>query len=193
MTTAPPNTVAFPRGRQIAPNAVIGTLIFCFTELMVFAGLLSAFTIYRAQQAVWPPPLLPTLPAGVTALNSLALFASAGALFIANRRFRADREAARAPMRIALLLGTLFVVVQTAEWMVMIAEGLTMASSNLGAFFYLIIGCHALHCVGAITALGIVYYQLKRGRLRDSFFFGSQVFWYFVVGVWPAVYWRVYF
>ncbi len=191
--TGATNTVAFPRKRQVASNAVIGTMIFCFTELMVFAGLISAFTIYRASQAVWPPPLLPTLPAGVTAINTLALFASAVALYIANKRYRESPDSARAPMRIALLLGTLFVVVQGAEWMVMIAEGLTLTSSNLGAFFYLTIGCHGLHCMGAITALGIVYFHLQRGTLRDSFFFGAQVFWYFVVGIWPMIYWRVYF
>lgn len=187
------NVVAFPGRRQIAPAAVVGTVLFCFTELMLFAGMISAFTIFRASQAVWPPPTQPRLPLEATLGNSLALFLSGVALYVAHRRFtRESPDAARTPMRIALLLGTLFVVVQGSEWVVMVADGLTMTSSNLGAFFYLIIGCHALHAVAAITALGLAYRLLTRGRLQASTFFAAQVFWYFVVGVWPMLFWRVY-
>ncbi len=189
------NVVALPRRRQIAPAAVVGTVFFCLTELMLFAGLISSFTIFRAGQAVWPPPTQPRLPLEATLGNTLVLLFSGVALYIAHRRFtRESPEAARTPLRVALLLGTMFVVVQGAEWMVMIEQGLTMTSntSNLGAFFYLIIGCHALHAIGAIAALGIVYRLLVRGRLQPSAFFAAQVFWYFVVGVWPILFWRVY-
>ena len=37
-----------PRRQVVGPNAVIGTLIFVVTELMLFAGFMSAFTITRA-------------------------------------------------------------------------------------------------------------------------------------------------
>jgi hypothetical protein len=47
--------------------------------------------------------------------------------------------------------------------------------------------------VGAILALGIAWWQLRRGTLSPGFFRGAQTFWYFVVGVWPIIYGRVYF
>ncbi len=141
---------------------------------------------------MWPPPTQPRLPAGVTAGNSVVLFLSGVALYFAHRRFKASPESARGALKAALVLGGLFVAVQGAEWIALIGQGLTLSSSNLGAFFYLIIGCHALHALGAIIALGLVYRQLVRGHLRPSTFFATQVFWYFVVGVWPMLYWRVY-
>ena len=44
-----------------------------------------------------------------------------------------------------------FVVFQGFEWVRLIGEGLTMTSGTLGAFFYLIVGMHALHAFAAIA------------------------------------------
>jgi heme/copper-type cytochrome/quinol oxidase subunit 3 len=68
-----------------------------------------------------------------------------------------------------------------------------MTSSRLGAFFYLIVGMHGLHAIGALVALGMAAVQLLRDRLEGGLFFGAQVFWYFVVLMWPIIYARVYF
>jgi heme/copper-type cytochrome/quinol oxidase subunit 3 len=69
-------------------------LIFAFTEVMLFAGLTSAFTIVRSGALVWPPPGQPRLPFEQTAVNTTLLMASGVLLFIAQRAFR--REPARA-------------------------------------------------------------------------------------------------
>ena len=53
------------RRRRIAPNGVIGMLIFVGTEVMFFAGLMSAFTIAKTTAiGGWPPPGQPRLPIG---------------------------------------------------------------------------------------------------------------------------------
>ena len=67
-----------------------------------------------------------------------------------------------------------------------------MTSSSQGAFFYLIVGAHALHAVIAIIALTWVYFLMRRGQLALSTFAATQVFWYFVVVLWPVIYLRVY-
>lgn len=71
-------------------------------------------------------------------------------------------------------------------------EGLTLTSSSHGSFFYLIVGTHALHAVVAIAALAWVYGSMRAGRLRTEVFAATQVFWYFVVALWPIIYLRVY-
>jgi cytochrome c oxidase subunit 3 len=191
------NVLPFPkraitRRQPIGPSAVIGTFIFVVTELMLFAGFMSAFTITRAAYNTWPPIGQPRLPAGETLINSLALFASGACLYYANRAFVRGAASTRRLLLAALLLGMFFVGFQGAEWVALLGQGLTMTSSNHGAFFYLIIGTHALHAVAAIIALAIVYRKFVRGRLEHSTFLATQVFWYFVVGVWPMVYLRVY-
>jgi cytochrome c oxidase subunit 3 len=191
------NVLPFPkriplRRNAIGPSAVIGTLIFVVTELMLFAGFMSAFTITRAAYNTWPPLGQPRLPVGETLFNTAALLASGVVLFFANRAFLRDPQSAKKPMLISLALGVFFVVFQGVEWFALLRQGLSLTSSNHGAFFYLIIGTHAAHAIAAIITLAIVTWMLARGRLQHSTFLAAQVFWYFVVGVWPILYLRVY-
>ena len=178
--------------RPLVPSAVMGMLIFVLTELMLFSGLISAFAIVRAGAMVWPPPGQPRLPLEATAFNTALLLASGVSLFLAQRRFFRDREAARRPLLLAMLLGAGFVVLQGAEWVRLIREGLTLTSSSLGSFFYLIVGLHALHAVAALGVLVYTWRRLERGWLAQHQLAAAQVFWYFVVGLWPILYAVVY-
>src|SRR5262245_3314166 len=167
-------------------------LIFVAAEVMFFAGLISAFTIVRAESMVWPPPDQPRLPIERTALNTLALLLSGVALAYAHRAFRRDRRSARTPLLVAMALGAFFVICQGAEWAALLAQGLTVTSSTLGSFFYLIVGLHALHAVVAIGMLANAWVRLRRGWLAMSQLVTVEVFWYFVVLLWPVLYGVVY-
>ncbi len=167
-------------------------LVFTMTELMLFAGLVSAFTIYRSSEVAWPPPGQPRLPFASTVLNTLALLLSGVCLYWAHRAHSVEPAKARGPLQASFVLGAAFVLLQGAEWVALIGQGLTLTSHNLGSFFYLVIGLHGLHALAALLALGWVVFQLRRDQLRAGTFFTVQVFWYFVVGIWPILYWRVY-
>ena len=180
-------------GRQLlVPNAVMGMLIFVIVEVMVFAALISAFSIIRASAIVWPPPGQPRLPLEETAINTAALLASGVLLVVARRRFAYNPLRAQRPLVSAMLLGAFFVVFQGAEWQALIGEGLTLSSSSLGSFFYLIVGLHALHAVAALGLLAYTWARLRRGWLASSQLAAAEVFWYFVVGLWPVLYLVVY-
>ncbi len=182
-----------PRPPPIVPNAVMGTLIFVVSETMLFAGLISAFTIVRtAAVGSWPPPGQPRLPLEETAFNTAALLLSGVVLFHANRVFKRDRARAVLPLTVAMGLGAFFVIFQGVEWVALVGEGLTLTSSSHGSFFYLIVGIHGLHAVAGLAVLTMVWWRLTRGVLAPSTFAGAQIFWYFVVGLWPILYWRVY-
>merc|ERR1711916_220669 len=92
-----------------------------------------------------------------------------------------------------LLLGGFFVLFQGAEWLGLVREGLTLTSSTHGGFFYMIIGAHALHAVAALAVLLFQYVRLRQGRLMPNALLAFQMFWFFVVGMWPILYWKVYF
>jgi heme/copper-type cytochrome/quinol oxidase subunit 3 len=185
--------VVNPRPAPLVSNAVLGTLIFIFTEVMLFAGLISAHSIARASSAVgWPPPGQPRLPFEETAVNTAALLLSGVAVFVAQRRFRRGRSRAFAPLALGFALGAFFVLFQGVEWVRLIGEGLTLTSSTHGAFFYLIVGVHGLHAVAALIALGSALLRLRRTLLPPSVLSATALFWYFVVGVWPVIYFRVY-
>ena len=192
-TGVPLRVISDPRPQPALPSAVLGMSIFVFSEAMLFAGLISAFSIARAGSLLgWPPPGQPRLPAEETAINTLALLASGAVLWLAGRAHAKEQRSASRPMLFALCLAAFFVLFQGWEWTQLLAQGLTLTSSQHGAFFYLIIGIHALHCAAAIAALSWAYRRLATGVLAASTFQAVRVFWYFVVGLWPLIYWRVY-
>jgi len=188
-TTGPPT-----RRPPLVPNGVMAILVFLFCELMLFAGLVSAFQIIKSQApgGIWPPLGQPRLPAGETAINTVALLLSGLALIIAHRRLAADPAKAKRWFLGSILLGIFFVVFQGVEWSALIEQGLTLTSSAHGSFFYLIIGTHGLHAVVAIIALIYVYVGMGQPGMSPVPFYVSEAFWYFVVGVWPVLYWQVY-
>ncbi len=167
-------------------------LIFVITELMFFAGFVSAFTIMRGSAVIWPPLDQPRLPIAETAFNSSLLLASGALLFVAIRRHRTRPEMARTLLLGALIFGSGFVLLQGREWLSLLAGGLTLSSSALGSFFFLIVGLHALHAVIALGVLGWVWMRMGQGEVPRSTLASAEIFWYFVVGVWPILYWRVY-
>ncbi len=194
--TIPAEPARYVRRAQVLPNGVLGMLIFITAEVMFFAGLLSAFTIVRASNmpVSWPPPGQPMLPASATAINTGALLLSGVALFFAHRAFQKDKQrGGLVPMAISLALGVTFVGLQGLEWVSLLGQGLTMTSSTLGSFFYLIIGVHGVHAVAAIGFLAFALLKLRAGKLQPNTFYTTQAFWYFVVGMWPVIYARVYF
>ena len=185
--------VSEERGEQkVVSNGVLGMILFILTEIMLFSGMISAFSIVRASALVWPPPDQPRLPIEETAFNTAALFASGLCLYLAQRRFSVDRASARTPLIAAIALGTFFVLFQGWEWASMLAQGLTLTSSTLGSFFYLIVGSHGIHAVGALAALMWTYDRLNKDVLRSTQLATVSAFWYFVVLVWPILYWQVY-
>ncbi len=177
---------------KVAPNGVVGMLIFITSELMLFAGLVSAIAIVKARASMWPPPGQPRLPVAETAVNTLALLASGALMYWAGKKFLENPRSALKPLRIGIVLGLFFVGFQGAEWVAMLGQGLTLQSSAMGSFFYLVVGIHGLHALAAITAMIWVERRLTAGRLSHTEFWTARLFWYFVVLVWPVLYWRLY-
>lgn len=181
------------RRRQIAPNGVIGMLIFVITEIMFFGGLISAHSIVKSSATGgWPPPGQPRLPVQETLLNTAALIASGFFLYRALRAYEGGPRAVRRPLGLAIALGAFFVLFQGAEWVALLREGLTVTSSTHGGFFYLIIGTHGLHALVGLLALLWCRRLLARGDLLRTQLLTAGIFWGFVVALWPLLYWRVY-
>jgi cytochrome c oxidase subunit 3 len=184
-----------PPRRDVVPSSVLGMLLFIGAEVMFFAGLISAFTITRAGMAAdaWRLPMGATLPVAATAFNSTALLVSGICIFLAGREARWGSPAATRTWLLGCGLGMLFVVLQGREWWRLLSQGLTIRSGELAAFFYVIVGTHALHAIGALIVLGVTARRLARGTATPGLVLGAQTLWYFVVGVWPIIYLRVYF
>ena len=106
-----------------------------------------------------------------------------------------NAEQARQWLQATFLLGVAFVAIQGYEWTQLIHHGLTTANNLYGGLFYVLIGTHAAHVVGALIALGLVLRNMGRGRYTPQNHDGLlaiRLFWFFVVGIWPVLYALVY-
>ncbi|MGE3536357.1 MAG: heme-copper oxidase subunit III [Candidatus Tectimicrobiota bacterium] len=177
-------------------NACLGMLIFLGAETMFFVGLIGAFLVFRLAIVPWPPTEMPRLPIEVTGVNTLILLYSALTMWRANRAVRTGQQ--RQVTQVLLLtglLGLVFVLIQGYEWLKLIRFGLTLSSGMYGATFYTLIGCHALHVLGAVLWVGLVWFGAMRGRYTVTRRTGvvlCGMYWYYVVGLWPVLYWLVY-
>jgi heme/copper-type cytochrome/quinol oxidase subunit 3 len=186
------------KNKEIASNGIIGMIFLLATEAMFFAGLISAYIVNRSAALAWPPYGQPRLPIEITALNSVVLISSAVLIFFYARKFKSTPPTLanpRKPLVISILLGGIFVVVQGTEWIQLLGYGLTTTSSLYGAFFYLIIGAHAIHVIAGLLILLYLYFSLKNPSSHESSkdkISICSMYWYFVVGIWPLLYALVY-
>ena len=191
--------VSLPRRPQMTnspvSNGIVGMLIFMVTEAMFFAALISAYMVIRAGLDEWPPWGQPRLPVETTAFNTLLLLAS-GLLMAYSRALLQKNKIleGRQWLGISILLGTFFLIFQGNEWVQLINFGLTVSSSVYGGLFYLIIGAHGFHVIGTLTVLILAWNRLgaSDNPITPEGLFPLQFLWYFVVCVWPILYFLVY-
>lgn len=186
---------ALARPGALVPNAVLGMAIFIATELMFFAGLVSAWLVLRAEAGDWPPVDQPRLPVLVTGVNTAVLIASGWTVQRAAAAFRGGVGPALVWLATTASLGAVFLAVQGTEWARLVSFGLTSTSSLYGATFYVIVVAHALHVLAALMVLLVVLARVASGRLRPEdpdALLPYRMYWLFVVGIWPALYVLVY-
>lgn len=175
-------------------NGILGMLFLLATEIMFFGGLISAFIVNRAKAGIWPPEGQPRLSIELTAINSSLLLASGIFLFVFNKKAFSDFKKAKMLLTLSIILGISFIAIQGSEWLKLLNFGLTTRSSLYGAFFYTIIGAHALHALVGISLLFYVFYSLKNKSPEEisSRVQVCSLYWYFVVGIWLPLYYLVY-
>ena len=182
--------------RPLLDNVGLAMLFLICGEIMFFGGLVSAFLILRMTSALWPPPLQPRLPIGVTGVNTLVLLASSVAMAAASRALeRADMRGLVQRLLVAAGLGVAFLAVQGYEWVRLVGFGLTLSSGAYGGTFYTLIGTHAAHVVAAVIWVAATVLLAARGRFADGRtgpLRACAIYWHFVVALWPILYVAVY-
>jgi cytochrome c oxidase subunit 3 len=158
--------------------------------LMMFAGLTSAF-IVKSNQTSWVSLKLPS----VFWYSTAVIILSSVTVQTALRSFK-QREMSRYRLLIGitLLLGVLFVSLQWLGFQALWRQNITFKGSNAGQFLYVIFGLHALHVIGGIIALLIMFFRAFAGNVK---FYSSvpvevaATYWHFVDVLW--VYLLVFF
>ena len=186
-----------PPATPVVSSARLAMVMVLAAETMFFAGLIGAYLVVRFGSAVWPPPNLPSLPLAVTWLNTIVLSVSGLTMLSALAAVRRDDSPAlRQRLLITLVLGGTFVAVQGSEWVRLVHHGFTLASGgSYGSTFYVLIGMHGLHVLGAIGWLAFVLVRARSGRYRAQSHTGLELctfYWSFVCVLWLFIFGLVY-
>ena len=180
--------------RRPFSNGFVAVIMLLVGETMLFTGLIGAYLFFRGSAPAWPPPGQPRLPILVTWANTAVLFASAVTMWLAVRAARRDEPGrARNALYVTGSLGTLFLVIQGSEWLQLIGHGLTAQSSTYGATFYSLIGLHGVHVLGGVAwLLAVVVRARRRAYERREEVALAAIYWYYVTGLWGALFALVY-
>jgi cytochrome c oxidase subunit III len=170
------------RGKRIHPHkftlwVAIGSIV------MMFAGLTSAF-IVKSNQTNWRPVALPKMFWFSTAV----IIASSITIQMALRSFK-NREMNQYRMLIGatLVLGVLFVVFQWMGFQQLWEQQITFKGSGAGQFLYVIFGLHAIHVIGGIIALIVMFIKAFFGKTKLYSSVPVEVaatYWHFVDALW---------
>ena len=179
--------------KPIIAHSVLGTLIFVCTEVMFFIALVSAYLVIKSTKGSWVPPADIRLPILATSFNTFLLLLSGLSVYFSKKNLSIDSQKAQVQLGRAVLFGGLFVFFQGYEWVQLVGYGMTMSSGIFGASFYLLIGSHGLHAFAGVFVLAWAYLRLRQRKLDINQITSVQIFWYFIVGIWPLLFGLVYF
>ena len=187
-------------------NPVLGMLLFITSEVMFFGGLFAAYFSIRASAAQWPPinpetnaPFhLQVLPISVapdgavsysfvliaTVLLILSSFSCQIGVWAIRRD---DRTGFLRAMAVTVVLGTVFLLLQATDYVILGQEGLTLASGTYGTTYYTLTGFHGAHVFGGVIMLSVVLYRGMVGQFSAKHYDaveGASLYWHFVDVVW---------
>lgn len=150
---------------------------------MMFAGFTSAY-IVKSNQAGWQPVQMPK----IFFLSTVLILISSVTIFLAQKAMTA-REMARyrALITTTAVLGLAFVATQILGFSQLWQQQITFKESVAGSFFYIITGVHALHVIGGIIALAVLF--LRAYSAKTKFYSTAPVetaglYWHFVDVLW---------
>ncbi|HMU08386.1 MAG TPA: heme-copper oxidase subunit III [Ferruginibacter sp.] len=176
------STVVMEQRKKIHPHKFtlwvgIGSLV------MMFAGLTSAYIVKR-NQANWQTFDLPQL----FWYSTVAIVLSSVTIYLAQQAFKQrEMQKYRRLLVVTLILGVLFIVLQTIGFQQLWAKGITLQSSVSYSFLYVIVGLHAAHVLGGIIAMLVLFAKAFSSRKRIYNSIPVELvstYWHFVDVLW---------
>lgn len=152
--------------------------------LMMFAGLTSAF-IVKSNLVGWKNIEIPR----IFWVSTAVILGSSLTMQMALRAFKQrEMNQYRLLMGLTFVLGTLFVVLQWIGFQGLWNQGIRFTgSAGAGQFLYVIFGLHAVHVIGGIVALLVMFIKAFAGKIKLYSSVPVEVvatYWHFVDILW---------
>ncbi|GAC1448002.1 MAG: cytochrome c oxidase subunit 3 [Chitinophagaceae bacterium] len=151
--------------------------------IMMFAGFTSAYIVKREQPG-WISFSMPVIfwySTAVMLLSSVLMQVAVSAF--KNR----DMVKYRNLITLTTCLGILFIVLQVMGYWKLNRMGVKVEGSGGGVFFIIIFGLHALHVLGGVITLMVLFFRSLSNRIRSYNAVPVEVaatYWHFVDLLW---------
>jgi cytochrome c oxidase subunit 3 len=151
--------------------------------IMMFAGFTSAYIVKRnlANWITFDLPIIFWYSTAVIILSSLTIM-------ISRNSFKQGEMAKyRRWLAVTMLLGIVFVVMQTIGFINLWQSGVTLTRNVSFSFLYIIVGLHALHVIAGVIALLVTLikaFSIRRKTYSTVPIDLMSTYWHFVDFLW---------
>jgi len=190
----------FDDAEQQREAATLGMWIFLATEVMLFGGMLTAYTVYRFLYARGFAEGSRQLDLWLGSINTVVLITSSLTMAIGVHGAQVGRRRLLVTsLLLTILLGVTFLSIKGVEYAHKFEEGLVPGvdftytgpeAPHVALFillYFMLTGVHALHMVIGIGAVSVVAYLGWRGRFGPAYHTPVELvglYWHFVDIVW---------
>lgn len=181
-----------PKARE-ETTAIMGMVIFLASWAMLFAALFFAYAFIRAKATAWPPEGVEALSWRLPAINTAILALSSALIHWGVRAMRRGSLRALAPALLgAVLLGALFLALQTYLWLSLNASGLRPSTGGpYTSVFYGLTWLHAVHVAVGLVGMAVVARRAFAGEFSAARYLPVRLwgmYWHFVGVVWVLMF-----
>ena len=169
-------------------TAKLGIWAFLATEVLLFGGLFTAYTVFRISQ----PQMFHTeylkLNRLFGAVNTVVLICSSLTVALGIAAIRQGKQRMlRVCLILTLLLAATFLAVKYAEYAEHIARGELPGTNNFFSLYYMMTGLHAIHVLAGMCALTTMLVLSFRNKFSAEYHSPVEItglYWHFVDLVW---------
>jgi len=173
---------------QALETAKLGIWCFLATEVLLFGGLFTAYTVFR----ISAPDMFHTeylkLNRLFGAVNTVVLICSSLTVALGIAAIRQGKQRMlKVCLMLTLLLAAAFLGVKYAEYAEHIAVGELPGTNNFFSLYYMMTGLHAIHVFAGMAALTAMLVMAQRGKFSAEEHNPVEItglYWHFVDLVW---------
>ncbi len=174
-------------------NMLLGVKLGILSEVMLFGALFAAYFVIRSESGGWPPAGQERPELLLPGINTLLLVSSSVTMQWAVRAIgRGQVGAMRRALRVTLLLGSIFIVVQGYEFA---NNGFGLSAGVFGSTFYVLTGFHGAHVLAGLGFMAIVANRARHGLVSQEHHTAVEAasyYWHFVDAVWVFLFSTLY-
>lgn len=171
------------------PRVRLAVWVFLVSEVIMFTVVLTSDMYVRLLTPDWPRigSLHPLVP-GV--LSSIVLVTSSLAGFFALSSARSgSARGTTLWLGVALVLGSIFVAVESSEWLQLLGQGLGPSTDNALSTYFFTTGLHMAHVLSGIFIASYLAIRVSiKGIGNTSSIEAWAVYWSFVDAVWVLIF-----